>query len=276
MASLLQALAHGTRWVWLAMLVCVSVCPWPSRCEECVRYDDQYQQGACKCRLSSDPKLGLDLTPLRNMFSTPKEGLEDNVYVWGPCGDVLNFGGDCTAQARAAACQGPTFGKPPTWNSLGIESSAVFTVNLTGTDLVTTITYSNGTEGRTSEFKLICNEDSNGTFDFVGEHPTKHYNFIVTSRDVCLVAVPTTGGNGGGGLSAGSIILILVISLAVVYLVAGGLYQKLARGATGWEIVPNRDMWMTVPELVTDGMAFILSPCRAPFKGRGKMSYENL
>ena len=42
-----------------------------------------------------------------------------------------------------------------------------------------------------------------------------------------------------------------VISLAVVYLVAGGLYQKLARGATGWEIVPNRDMWMTVPELVT-------------------------
>ena len=34
-------------------------------------------------------------------------------------------------------------------------------------------------------------------------------NFIVTSRDVCLVAVPTTGGNGGGGLSAGSIILIL-------------------------------------------------------------------
>lgn len=74
------------------------------------------------------------------------------------------------------------------------------------------------------------------------------------------------------GLSVGSILDIIFISLLVVYLVAGILFNKYSKGATGKELIPNVNFWIDFPFLVKDGAVFSFQCCRS-FCSRKQSSY---
>jgi len=119
-----------------------------------------------------------------------------------------------------------------------------------------TIQYINGDGNRQFEIDLACDPKAGvGAPVFSGESPTLHYNFLWTSAYGCP---KNGGGSGGGGLSGGSIFLILLLVLAVVYLVAGVLFNKFKRQASGVELIPNVGFWTSLPGLVKDGVLFIV------------------
>jgi len=77
------------------------------------------------------------------------------------------------------------------------------------------------------------------------------------------------------GLSVGSILVIIFISLVVVYLVAGILFNKYSKGATGKELIPNVNFWTDFPLLVKDGAVFSFQCCRS-FCSRKQGLYESI
>jgi hypothetical protein len=120
-----------------------------------------------------------------------------------------------------------------------------------------TIQYINGDGNRQFEIDLTCDYKAGvGSPVFTEEKPQLHYNFQWASVHACPKG--SGGGKGGGGLSGGSIFLILLLVLAVVYLVAGILFNKFKRQATGVELIPNVGFWTSLPGLVKDGALFIV------------------
>ncbi|KAL9966513.1 hypothetical protein ACROYT_G024599 [Oculina patagonica] len=77
------------------------------------------------------------------------------------------------------------------------------------------------------------------------------------------------------GLSTGSILIIVFISLLVVYLVAGILFNKFHKGATGKEVIPNVSFWADFPLLVKDGAVFSYQCCKN-ICSRKRSSYESI
>jgi len=53
----------------------------------------------------------------------------------------------------------------------------------------------------------------------------------------------------------------------VVYLVAGIVYNR-ARGLTGPEMIPNRELWVSVPGLVRDGHVYAYHKLRSFYPTR--------
>jgi len=172
----------------------------------------------------------------------------------------------CPANAictpKASACQ--TFTGAPSF-CLGQEGTEQWTrltekeitVNFTGGDP----TISSG--DRNWGIHVICTDTAN-TPSFSGEGPTGHYNFVwnhpCACKDACKGAPPPPsggGGGGGGGLSGGSIFLIIVLCLFVVYCVAGVLFMKFKREASGTDLIPNKDFWFSLPGLCKDGVLFV-------------------
>jgi len=47
-----------------------------------------------------------------------------------------------------------------------------------------------------------------------------------------------------------------LIWIGVAYLIIGAAYNYQAKGATGWQLVPNLEFWMEYPGLVSDGIAY--------------------
>jgi 1,2-dihydroxy-3-keto-5-methylthiopentene dioxygenase len=118
-----------------------------------------------------------------------------------------------------------------------------------------TIQYKNGDGNRQFEIDLVCDYKAGiGAPVFTGESPQLHYNFLWATAHAC----PTGSKGAGGGLSGGSILLIILLVVAVVYLVAGVLFNKFKRQATGIELIPNVGFWTSLPGLVKDGVMFIV------------------
>ena len=68
--------------------------------------------------------------------------------------------------------------------------------------------------------------------------------------------VPIGGGGGGGGLSWGSLFCILLSVAIVVYLGGGIAYNYKYNELTGVEAVPQIEYWQQLPGLVKDGCKF--------------------
>jgi len=115
-----------------------------------------------------------------------------------------------------------------------------------------TIEFTQGDLDRRMEIDFVCDSGAgNGMPAFSGESPTHHYNFKWTSAMSCPVS-------GSGGLSGGSILLIIFAGLLVIYVVAGVLFNILKRHATGVEIIPNVELWISIPGLVKDGVMYLV------------------
>lgn len=71
-------------------------------------------------------------------------------------------------------------------------------------------------------------------------------------------------GNSSGGPGFGTtLLLVCFCGVMPVYLVGGALFLRRQRGATGWELIPNRGLWASLPGLVKDGVLFTAEKIRA-------------
>ncbi|ELU17815.1 hypothetical protein CAPTEDRAFT_194949 [Capitella teleta] len=68
--------------------------------------------------------------------------------------------------------------------------------------------------------------------------------------------------SSGGGLSAGSILLITATVLLVAYLSVGIVFNVVKNGASGADVVPNKDWWLALPGLAKDGGLFVVQKIR--------------
>lgn len=123
-----------------------------------------------------------------------------------------------------------------------------------------TVVYNNVTYGEpkaTRQMKIVltCSE--------LGKPPTVKeetgqvnvYKVAISSPEVCPKKVQPNSG-GSGGPSTGTILVIIFFVVLVVYLVAGVLFMKYRRGATGREVIPNIEFWSSLPGLIKDGCVF--------------------
>ncbi|XP_021922901.1 uncharacterized protein LOC110831330 isoform X2 [Zootermopsis nevadensis] len=72
----------------------------------------------------------------------------------------------------------------------------------------------------------------------------------------------TISQNSDEGLSTGSVLVIIFFVFTILYFVGGAVALRLLRGAEGRELIPNYDFWVDLPNLVRDGMTFVLSGCQ--------------
>lgn len=117
---------------------------------------------------------------------------------------------------------------------------------------------------------LECDSSEEGQLESIGP-PEKvdnsaHFPFKLRSKYAC----PRKS-----GLSTGSVLIIVFGSLLLVYIVAGILFNKFHRGATGKEVIPNVNFWMDFPLLVKDGVEFSYQFCKKTCGGK-RSSYESI
>jgi len=96
----------------------------------------------------------------------------------------------------------------------------------------------------------------NGT---VAESPTCTYSMNVITSHVCPGGA---GGGGSKGLSGGWVFIIILIVCVFVYIVAGCVYQRKKKGASGVESFPNIEFWRGLPGLVKEGFSFTWTKLR--------------
>lgn len=82
------------------------------------------------------------------------------------------------------------------------------------------------------------------------------------------------------GLSWGTIALIALFGLALVYLLAGCIFQRKVKGVSSLrESFPNHELWMDLPKLVKDGALFTvrkIRDCFARCRGKPTADYETI
>ncbi|ESO84554.1 hypothetical protein LOTGIDRAFT_168623 [Lottia gigantea] len=221
------------------------------------------QINSCSCQNS---KGVIDLSPLALSGGDPKfkdqqDSSGNYYYSWNPCNP---FTEDPTSCSGVMGCQTDM----TNYFSLGTPDSAKFTTD-TSKGLI--LQYSATTDAtRTLDVILKCDESKEASLAVAGENPpgSATYEMTLTSKYACPSA-------GGGptitvGLSTGSYITIIFFAVFVVYFIAGVLFQKFARHASGKEITPNLSFWSALPGLIKDGVLFTVK-C-----GKGKSSYDNI
>eukprot|EP00118_Oscarella_pearsei_P004255 m.17913 g.17913 ORF g.17913 m.17913 type:complete len:248 (+) comp27565_c0_seq3:34-777(+) len=215
------------------------------------------REGPCKCKAGS--KM-LDLNPLQNgtvpRFSHVFDG--QWYYDYNPC---ANFSNDfcsnaaiCQMSANSSDGTGFNCGTADTSFGNTVDDGKLY-IDYTGGDAV-------GNTSRMSRVICICENEEEGVLEAFGDGGTLQYDFTLTSKYCCLVAV--------NGISPGSILLILFFSALFLYIVVGILVMKFGRGAEGKEVIPNISFWFGLPGLVKTGVLFVFC-CR-----RNKVDYENL
>ncbi|XP_066246141.1 uncharacterized protein [Euwallacea similis] len=76
-------------------------------------------------------------------------------------------------------------------------------------------------------------------------------------------------------LSSGSIFCIMFFVAFFTYFIGGALIMYFIRGARGVEILPNFDFWTSMPGLIKDGLAYLLTGCR-PFTVSSAETYDRI
>lgn len=75
-----------------------------------------------------------------------------------------------------------------------------------------------------------------------------------------------------GGLSGGDVVLIIFFcGLVLPYFVFGALYMKYAKGASGVEMVPNREFWAGLPSLIKEGFQYTMNGFKSTGAGYSRI-----
>lgn len=208
--------------------------------------------GNCKYQFH-DNNTVIDLNPLAShdgtnwKFTVSEPGGEFD-YFFSPCWPMDHLKSEQSACNNAVVCQENPKSSPVLYYNLGNFPSEEF--NLVGASVV--VSYSGLTDNtnRTSRITLVCDKSSEQPafrFDKATKDPLI-YDFTLTAKECCPISI--------GGLSFGSILCIIFVVVVVVYLVAGVLINKFARGATGAELIPNQAFWADLPSLIKEGFQF--------------------
>jgi len=160
--------------------------------------------------------------------------------------------------------------------------------NSNGQAQTISITFAGGEEGRQTIIVATCDPTAdNPTFQVKGEIRTLVYELDITTKYACggsgppsppspgppspgppSPGPPSPGPSPAPGKQTskpgktGDILVILFFVGVIVYLVAGTAYQFKVKQATGSELIPNKEMWVSLWRLTKDGMTFTWAKIR--------------
>jgi len=198
-------------------------------------------------------------------------GPGDNTYAIQPCIETKTV---CLVEGvvlKTPVCQTDSHGKNHSCGDItqgkwgGISTSGADQFKKTYPNANFSITYSNGDQARNVEIILNCDKATAASVvDLVVEKPggTKNYHLVLNTKYACPGVK--------GGITGGGIFLIILVSVAFLYLVVGMLVMRFGKGATGAEMVPNHDFWVSLPGLFMDGCRFTVA------KIRGQQTYNEI
>ncbi|XP_013380070.1 uncharacterized protein LOC106151385 [Lingula anatina] len=86
---------------------------------------------------------------------------------------------------------------------------------------------------------------------------TSPYTLTVTHASAC-----PSHNTGNTGISGGTVLIIVFVVLLLVYVIAGIIFNKVRRQASGAELIPNANFWKGFPFLVKDGAVFVFTGCK--------------
>ncbi|CAF3690897.1 unnamed protein product [Adineta steineri] len=135
-------------------------------------------------------------------------------------------------------------------------------VNLVGTDNWILLTYENGdpyinicdNSSRTASIMFSCGPNMNNISILQEQTDSDthcNYMFQLQVPEMCPIVKKVED-----KLSGGAIFLIIFFSVATAYLVIGGTYLHVKRGARGLDRIPNLEMWRKLGQLSADGCDF--------------------
>eukprot|EP01091_Cochliopodium_minus_P016721 TRINITY_DN6346_c0_g2_i1.p1 TRINITY_DN6346_c0_g2~~TRINITY_DN6346_c0_g2_i1.p1 ORF type:complete len:207 (+),score=43.86 TRINITY_DN6346_c0_g2_i1:252-872(+) len=117
-------------------------------------------------------------------------------------------------------------------------------------------TFYGGTGGRSLQIALKCQSGTGqGTPVYLGTEDNV-YKFSWKSEFACSTGTKSKSLNGGW------IFLIFVVCAFTVYFLLGIIIKKTVYHASGSDLLPNRDFWVGLPSLITDGFKFLFRGCR--------------
>ncbi|XP_048755153.1 cation-dependent mannose-6-phosphate receptor-like [Ostrea edulis] len=211
---------------------------------------------SCKCKLD-DGKV-IDLKPLAKSNGPAYLDVLDSggvdLYSWNPCEPFSE--GSCT---NAAVCQthaGQQY-------NCGSQDSAVFSYDSSSQMYIITYqadTYTN--DLRTTMLLLDCDQGPD-VFQPVVETSPGNYVLVFKGKYAC----PR---DDDSGLSGGTILIIIFVCLVSVYLIGGVLFQIFIRKSSGVKVIPNHSFWTGLPQLIKDGVFFIIR------RGGKKTAYNSI
>jgi len=224
------------------------------------------QHPECKNIKSDDGKSVYDLSWF------VKQGAHPSIHGTDPGGvylyqfQICGAGFDCGLTACSGA--GKKAGACQSWgNFMDLQSEAC-----TGNSIPTSIKGLDGGKGVTFEYNggdqyqnnprvtqinLVCDKAQDGWGTVVFDDSKQRdllFVVTVTSTHACPGGGPAGDDEGLGGW----IFIIILVCFAVVYLVAGVIFNKVRGGASGVELVPNFAFWANLPGLIRDGALFIV------------------
>ncbi|XP_065908203.1 uncharacterized protein [Dysidea avara] len=239
-----------------------------TRSEVCLA-DQKYP--ACRC-VNSDGKI----IDLRSVGSKTKPRFDkitggDYQYSYNPCYSFTEGDGACY---KAAACQ--YLPDSNSYYSLGTQENAKFEYE--GSNLK--ITYTGGTDDRTTVVKLKCDKTATTPeLKYDEESPQKTYVLTMTSKCNCPGLCSGSSGSNHKSSSepgiVGIVLLSVLVIVVIVYFVVGMIIMRVKYDKTGSDIIPNKTFWMSLPFLVKDGVLFTFTPC-LKCMGRDKQGYSTM
>ncbi|XP_011403557.1 PREDICTED: uncharacterized protein LOC105312530 [Amphimedon queenslandica] len=243
----------------------------------------------------------IDLSSISNTDGTARfsnipqsDGDTQFVYSYNPCTSYYEGYSSCN-YGNAAACQSDQSGDS---YMLGDASTETMYIDSdTGNNY---LQYDNGDDSRITKVYLTCDQNADTpsiTADGDGDTALT-YIYHLTTKCACAGGCsdtpvptdpPTKPGGGGGGKNSGKsgvapgiigIVLVIVMLIGfVTYFVVGAVVLNRKFEKQGKEMIPQKDLWFSLPFLVKDGCVFTFGPLVNLIRrktGKGGGDYENL
>ncbi|XP_060066319.1 uncharacterized protein LOC132546613 [Ylistrum balloti] len=238
---------------YIYVIVIILLCCWTLNAQSCKR------KSSCSCECSDGV---LDLKPGATKSSTKYQDVaaaDGSLYSYNPCYSFDETDPSLPPQfdncKSVAACQ-LVPGAQNQLYDIGTQESASFSykdgasIDQPNLGNVLTVTYVAADNARTTTVVLQC--DTTEDFLPVGEIPNSQpplYIYVYSTPNACLKPL---------GLSAGTILIIVLICVIAVYLIGGVLFNKLKKGNSGKDLIPQRELWVSLPGLIKDGVFFVV------------------
>ena len=106
---------------------------------------------------------------------------------------------------------------------------------------------------------LTCIESGPDQITGLQDDPNT-YNIYLQSQ--CCCPGKCIYVDDSGGMSGGAVFLIILFSFGSAYIIFGMLFLRYQRGASGFEMIPNRLMWLSLASLALHGTRYSLRVIR--------------
>ncbi|XP_078655675.1 uncharacterized protein LOC144902249 [Branchiostoma floridae x Branchiostoma belcheri] len=223
---------------------------------ELVKSQTCVKKMSCACEM--DDKSGyIDLNSVQSSTKPRFRDVQPQdfgpwLYSWNPCGSF-----SMSQCSNVAACQVSNWDATQSFD-IGTQDSVTFNKDLNGNWV---LRYLSRDGSKSLDVVLQCTQ-GNDDLTVYGELATNDYQFTLSSVHSCVKEGPWPG--LAGSISFGSVLCIIFFPALFLYCVGGVAFNKIVRGQSGRDLVPNAYFWSELPGVIKDGYRFATSPCRSP------------